>query len=358
MSQLTLFDVLTHQVNPKESLTLQNSAGDVDCRLMLGDCLTRMKELPDSSIDAIITDPPYFKVKKDEWDNQWGDDTGFLNWLESVAKEWHRVLKSNGSLYCFCGPRLTSKTELLLSKYFNVLNVIRWNKPKGYSRAYGSNIEGLRGFFGDHESIIFCEHYGADNAAKGEAGYISECDKLRGFVFEPLRKYFVDEMKRAGLIREGVRAFFANRLGTKGKISGHFYDRSQWILPTEEHYNWLRELHNQSNKGEYLRREYEELRRPFFATPERPFTATWTFDTVRPRKGKHPCEKPLPLIEHILLTSTRPDAVVLDSFAGSFNTGLACCNLNRNFIGIEMDANYFEIGKQRMLEAGGKVTEL
>ena len=70
------------------------------------DCLDAMKLLPDNSIDLILSDPPYFKVKKkEEWDNQWNTSDGFLAWLDLVAEQWHRILKPNGSLYCFVPPR-------------------------------------------------------------------------------------------------------------------------------------------------------------------------------------------------------------------------------------------------------------
>ena len=63
----------------------------------------------------------------------------------------------------------------------------------------------------------------------------------------------------------------------------------------------------------------------------------------------HPTQKPVALMEYLIKTYTNECETVLDFTAGSFTTGVACKNLNRKFIGIEMDDKYFEIGKNRIL---------
>lgn len=63
----------------------------------------------------------------------------------------------------------------------------------------------------------------------------------------------------------------------------------------------------------------------------------------------HPTQKPTALMEQLILASSNEGETVLDFTAGSFTTGVACKNLNRKFIGIEMDDKYFEIGKNRIL---------
>ena len=67
------------------------------------------------------------------------------------------------------------------------------------------------------------------------------------------------------------------------------------------------------------------------------------------QKGKqHPTQKPLALMEYLINTYTNEGDLVLDFTAGSFTTGVACLNTNRQFIGIEKDEGYFAIGKKRM----------
>ena len=62
----------------------------------------------------------------------------------------------------------------------------------------------------------------------------------------------------------------------------------------------------------------------------------------------HPTQKPVALMEHLVKTYTNEGELVLDFTMGSGTTGVACKNLNRNFIGIEMDDGYFEIAKKRI----------
>ena len=65
-------------------------------------------------------------------------------------------------------------------------------------------------------------------------------------------------------------------------------------------------------------------------------------------KTVHPTQKPVALMEYLIKTYTNENETVLDFTAGSFTTGVACQNTNRQFIGIELDEAYFEIGKKRL----------
>ena len=89
--------------------------------------------------------------------------------------------------------------------------------------------------------------------------------------------------------------------------------------------------------------------------------AKWTFNRQdqayqRPKfvhsidKGLHPTQKSLKLMEDLLQIHSNEGDTILDCFMGSGTTGVACANLNRDFIGIEMDDKYFEIAKQRINE--------
>ena len=76
------------------------------------------------------------------------------------------------------------------------------------------------------------------------------------------------------------------------------------------------------------------------------------FNVVPNRKNKlHPTQKPVELLEYLISTYSNEGDIVLDTFMGSGSTGVACQNLNRNFVGIEIDKNYFEIAEKRLNEA-------
>ena len=68
------------------------------------------------------------------------------------------------------------------------------------------------------------------------------------------------------------------------------------------------------------------------------------------KNSLHPTQKPQKLMEYLISTYTNDGELVLDFTAGSFTTGVACQNTNRDFIGIEMDDKYFKIGSDRMAE--------
>jgi site-specific DNA-methyltransferase (adenine-specific) len=343
-------------------------------RVEHGDCLDVMRGMADNSIDAVVTDPPYFKVKGDAWDRQWDKPTQFLAWLDQIAEQWQRLLKPNGSLYCFASSKMAARVECLLANRFSILSHIVWckNDKNGNGRHKQQCKEVCRVYFPQTERLIFAEHYGADNIAKGEAGYVAKCDELRGFVFEPLRAYLDGERERAGFSVQQVEEGLMRSDSGRKTGANHWFAQVQYQLPTRPCYEWLRaflgegfllrnyedlrreyedlrrEYEDLRREYEDLRREYEDLRRPFSVTPDVPYTDVWTFATVGHYKGKHPCEKPLAMMEHIIRTSTRPGAVVLDCFAGSGSTGLACHNLGRSFIGIEREAEYVELARARI----------
>lgn len=318
-----------------------------------GDCLQVMRGMGANSVDLIVTDPPYFKVKGDWWDRQWDTPQGFLAWMAELCAEWQRLLKPNGSLYVFASPRMAARVEVTIAERFNILNHIVWAKHNGSGTgtAEGANKDVFRGYFPQTERIIFAEHYGADNIAKGEAGYEAKCDELRGFLFEPIRAYLDEERQRAGVPHRVV----IRELGMGGHDT-HFFSAVQWKLPLREQYEAMRRIFSENDHGgeylrreyEDLRREYEDLRRPFSVSADVPYTDVWTFPTVAHYPGKHPCEKPMAMMRHIITASSRPDAVVMDCFMGSGVTGEAAVELGRDFIGIEMDAGHFARADRRI----------
>ena len=319
-----------------------------------GDCLEVMRGMADNSVDAIVTDPPYFKVKGEAWDNQWDKPHQFIEWMGLLAEQWQRILKPNGSLYVFASPKMAARVEVKIAERFEVLNRIRWTKGEGWHQK--AEKEALRSYLSPWEEVIFAEHYNSDNIAKGESGYIAKCDELRGFVFEPLRAYLAAVRDAAGLSTGQVDELWQTERKSKGCMAGHWFGVSQWQLPTDENFDFLercglrfdRSREDLRREYEDLRREYEDLRRPFNVTAEDQYTDVWTFPTVQAYEGKHVCEKPLAMMEHIINASTRPGAMVLDCFSGSAATGHACVNLGRDFIGIELCERWAATGRRRL----------
>ena len=307
---------------------------DKQLTLIKTDCLTLLSQLPDQSIDAIVTDPPYFNVKSENWDRQWKKEADFLIWLEQVVIELARVLKRNGSFYMFCGTHLEHKVQTVIDRHFNVLNRIMWVKKGG--KHNGCNPLDLRRYFPQTESIIFAEH--------------SNALKRSQYVCEPICQYLQQQWKAAGFKYSDAEKLV-------GSVARHYFSRSQWHMPTREKYELM-----QKHVGiDYLKQGYDELlaikndatrpdqshMRQFKLTRpanliDRPHTNIWNFAPVQYYEGKHVCEKPQPLLEHIILTSTKPNDLILDVFVGSCSTAKTALKLKRRFIGCDLDDTYFD----------------
>ena len=312
-------------------------------RLVCDDCLTTLAKLPSESVDLIATDPPYFRVKSNDWDNQWPNVEAFLAWLDLVLAECQRVLKPSGSIYVFCSPGLSAETEMLMKQRFDVLNHIVWRKTRGMHQR--QRKEGLRRFFPASERIMFAEK-------RGQNGYGKACKILQKNLFAPLIEYFVSAKEQSGITSKQINA------ATGVQMASHWFSACQWQLPSAEQYEKLQALFNQhldrdleGLKRDFsvlnvqyheLKAQYQRLRRPFAVTKHVPYTDVWAFDSVQAYPGKHPCEKPSAMMEHIISSSSREGDVVLDCFAGSASTGIAALKLGRRFIGIEFEKPTFD----------------
>ncbi len=296
------------------------------------DCLELLATLADNSIDLIATDPPYYKIKSDAWDNQWKSKQEFMSWLESVIIEYERVLKPTGSFYMFCSPYLASEIEMLIDKHLRVVNHIVWRKNSGpWNKAAKDR---LIKFFPQTERIIF-----------------AESREHPPFAFEAIRRYLDDAVKSAGLTRKRIDDI------TGAFMSRHWFARSQFSIPSEKHYKTLQSIAPKLTwPYSVLYNKYHELnkkkaRRYFRVTKEVPFTDVWDFNKVEWYENKHPCEKPLDLMKHIISTSSYENQVVLDTFLGGGSTAVAALDLGRKFIGCEADKTIYQNTVKRVLKS-------
>jgi len=306
------------------------------------DALELLQSLESKSVDMILTDPPYYKVLKEDWDNQWKTKEDYLQWLETIIKESQRVLKDNGSFYMFCSPAMLIKVGGLVDKYFSVLNTIRWRDK--HSPAI-KNALGMRYYLDNSEEIIFAEKFDADK------GYEKQNDISKELIVKHLIEYLNNSRIKAGLTKS-----YCNKIcGGKNKTQYYWYFRASncWQFPNEENYNKLREhmdlkpyneLLEEVNKlkEEFLtnRKEYENLRRTFKLTADKPYNNTWQFKQTPARKGRHPCEKPAELISHIIDTSSNEGDLIVDMFCGSCVVPKCCEKMGRRCIAGDIDDKY------------------
>jgi len=326
--------------------------------LVNADSLHYIGTLPDNSIDLIVTDPPYFKVKPNDWDNQWKGDEDYLRWLDRCLAEYARVLKPAGSIYLFCGHRLASDIEVMMRSRFNILNHIIWAKPWG--RWNGCNKESLRAYFPSTERVLFAEHYLGPYTGK-QNDYESKSTELKQHVMTPLIEYFRDARDALGVTTKEI----AEATGKKNMAS-HWFGLSQWSLPNEVDYQKLQALfrriaiekhlkqklehpHHQlvatyqslNRKYSELLEEYKTLRRYFSVSASVPYTDVWMHKPVQFYPGKHPCEKPADMLKQIISASSKPGDIVADFFMGSGSTVKAAMELGRRAIGVELETERF-----------------
>ena len=307
--------------------------------------------LPDGCASLMPVDGPYHGQKGDAWDNEHKTDASFLRWKGERYAAWKRILAPNGTIYDFASPAMGARTEVAMREHFDVLCNIRWQKPKGATKAELICKEELRAPFPASETIIMAEQRGADSLALGESQYGEKCDELRGFVFEPIRAYLDGERERSGFSRADVDRMLGNQM------SGHYFSRVQWALPTAENYKRLQAALNGKSdeflrtQYEELRTQYEELRRPYFLSADVPYTDVWTYNTVNTYDGKHPCEKPRDMAADIVRASSRPDDLVLVLFAGSGIFAAEALSQGRRVIAVEADPHWAERTKRACVAA-------
>jgi site-specific DNA-methyltransferase (adenine-specific) len=87
-----------------------------------------------------------------------------------------------------------------------------------------------------------------------------------------------------------------------------------------------------------------------FNEPEPEFYVSAVTPQSEKKEGKHPTQKPLGLLKRIIEASTNEGDLILDPFNGSGTTGLASVKLNRRYIGIEIDPNFYTMSKNRIEE--------
>lgn len=124
--------------------------------LMQGDCLDRMKEIPDGSVDMVLTDPPYgmsfrSNYRKDRYEKIENDSS--LGWIDGFADELYRVCSKNSAQYVFCSFHNVDIFKTALQKRFNVKNLLVWEKNN-------TSMGDLKGDFAPKVEFILFMHKG------------------------------------------------------------------------------------------------------------------------------------------------------------------------------------------------------
>jgi site-specific DNA-methyltransferase (adenine-specific) len=315
---------------------------DESVTLYHGRCEDVLPTIDPASVNVLLTDPPYFEVKDDEWDHQWDHAAEFLTWLGGVLDTAKPLLTANASAWVFAGPALASQVEGVVRERFRVLNQVRWVKEQGWHQK--AEIAAQRRYLTPWEAIVFAEQH--SESARGKQ--LDEAKGAWASIGSTLSRARLD----ASLTREQVAAAFAdghvNLAGAKARVSAweigneriarHAHAALASLCDVPDFDSLAAEY---DAADEVRREELRATRRPFhLARAAGPVSDVWNFDTVAPYAGKHPCEKPQALLRHIIDVSSRPGDLILDPFAGSGSTLIAARDAGRRAIGIEQDLGY------------------
>ncbi len=301
--------------------------------LVNGDSLELLKKIPDHSSALVLTDPPYHSTKKSNiiGDTNFLKDSEYIEWLKKYANEWKRVLKHNGSIFCFCSSAMSAQLQIMFSEYFNVLSEIIWTKPNapGYDGwKQKMKKESLRQWYPHSERIIFLE-----NATEGNL----------------FKSYFGEQLT---MWRKSVKMStikLAELTGAYGKVN-HGGAVANWEagrnIPSKVQFKKLKAVLSEAGVPDIP--DFEDIIRPFNVNKDVEFTDIWSFENVRQYRGKHPAEKPVDLLEHAIKATTYEGDIVLDCFAGSASTGIAAMNLGRKAILFEIAPEWCDFGTNNL----------
>ena len=287
--------------------------------IICGDCIEELKKLPDRSVDLIILDPPYWKVVSEHWDYQWRTESDYAKWCFEWFTEVSRVIKISGSLYLFGYLRnlfYLYKDILDLGFVFRQQIII----DKGMRSLGGRATKGYKMFPNVTESLLF-------------------------FIYDS-KPFIKDFLKKRQQELKLTSLDINTRLGVKINGGGvwSLYTGNNILaqVPTREMWDKLQEALE-------FKMPYEEIGQTF--NIEMGVTDVWRDIDFYEEDRHHPTQKPIKLIERIIKASTEEGMVVLDPFLGAGSTAIAAKNLNRHFIGIEMDKKYCDISQQRVSNA-------
>ncbi|MGB3205199.1 MAG: DNA methyltransferase [Crinalium sp.] len=269
-------------------------------KIILGDAIDVLKQLPDKSIDAIITDPPY-GIGLDKWDKAI-DIKEFVNQVKRVTTKF----------YAFFGQMPTLVDWLVeADNNFHYLEHISWVKRN----AVPVNSQRLQR---THETI-----------------FIYATGKQKTFY---TARGLYQDVKLGGVLVD---------VCTLQSVHSYISQLHRWI-----------KTGHQPQRSSLSGKSQEAFGRLNFGsktTLDCNFTNVWSFlpPSKQPgRAGKsdylHPTEKPLEVIKRLVEMCSQEGDIILDPFMGSGTTAIACLELGRNYIGVEKTEKYLAVANKRI----------
>jgi DNA modification methylase len=288
--------------------------------------------LPDKCAQLIIADPPYYKVKGD-FDFVWKTFEDYLTDVEKWAKECKRLLADNGTLFWWGHARNIAYSQIVLDKYFTLLNSLVWKKKECQTKR--TNIDEFRAFIPITERVLMYSH--VNDCADGfEPSYIRDY----------FQQYLMGEKNKAGINDNDINRICGYSPKTANKIINK---QKNWNFITKESYIKLQK-YTGCFKIPYdsLRIKYEELRRYFDNPNKLEDVLEFSQESHITANYDHETKKPETLTRSLILTTSRPNDLVLVPFAGSGTECAMSIKEGRRCIGFDIENKYVEMSNRRI----------
>lgn len=303
-------------------------------KIKVGDCLESLKSLPDNSIQCCVTSPPYFNLRDYGIEGQIGRENSpkeYIQRLVDVFAEVKRILKPNGTLWVNIGDTWAANRSYQVPSTKGGAK----HSPAQGNGGTGSKVpEGLKpkdligipwmlafalrdaGWY-LRQDIIWQKPNAMPESVK------DRCVKSHEYVFlfsKSEKYYFNYEAIQEDAANAGKTVKLGEKSFSKGQAKGAGVEASG---------NGLQDTYTVKDK--------------------RNKRSVWSV-TTKPIKDAHFAPYPPDLIEPCILAGTKEGDWVIDPFGGSGTTTIVCESLNRNSVLLELNPEYVEIAKQRIIK--------
>jgi site-specific DNA-methyltransferase (adenine-specific) len=314
------------------------------------DCLEGIKRIPNNSVDCILTDPPYLYLKNQKLDRPF-DEQAFFS-------ECKRVLKKDSFIVLFGRGTSFYRWNCILSDIgFTFKEEIVWNK--GYCTSPLMNIHRV------HETISIHTN-GSASINKVKIPYLEMKKYDITSILQDINRLRSVFTQSKSL--KAVEDFLKNNIESIDSIQEpNNLSVSSDIRKTDRCVSVIKSMNNGMNEKSIIRTDRVDCNNftKFGVNTDNRKTGDRCVNVVQSMeygmneksiikesrnhyKAIHPTEKPVRLLERLLNLVCNEGCTVLDPFSGSASTAIACINTNRNYIGFELDKEYYDLSITRI----------
>jgi len=337
-TQLTQLAQPTQPTQPTQpKLPVSMNLSDMINKIFHAECIEMMQKIPDSSIDMVCTDPPYFlDGLGNDWNKQTLDNKGssaivgnlpkgmrfdrnqskkFNEFYSKVSSEVYRILKPGGAFISFSSPRLYHSMAMAIEDAgFEIRDMLGWIYTQSQVKAFSQNhiIENDKKMDPEQKQALkdACNTWKTPQLKPAIEPMCLAVKPIEGRYIDNFQKYGTGLMNTSEETKTG-EGFFPSNIITTDNIEESM-DRV-----------FLVSKPNKKEKGEY---------------------------------NTHLSVKPVSLIAHLLKLFTKEGAIILDPFMGSGTTAVACIQSKRKYIGFDINTEYIKITEKRIEEETAEKT--